>query len=449
VKRTQFIGRAAVLAALLVGALGSCSPALQNGAEADWPERSKKWYERALTSFEELDIPDAESAIASALQLEPQREAVRLLAARIAISQLRFDEAVRHLAGIESKAASALRARALWYSGQVSSAGEELGRLLADPEVKDPWAEGVQKLAQHGGGREPFRVTGALLASVEMPRMPAPTFVIPLELNGEPALAMIATGSAEVVIDSQQREPAWVSLQFAQRLEVKDVPALPRDLSGLSRRLGAPIKVLLGVNLLRRLNATIDFYAGQFVVRAFSPPPPPEGSALPVSYLKGGGMALRARFGTEPSARAAALLVDTGVMFPLAMDAEGWKKAGVAPEKFQPVQGQPGVTQGTVPRLTLGGFDIPGVPGVYGLPLGDFEKENDVHLDGVLGAALVAEFRWTLVDGGRTLWLEEMPMALPAAAPQPDGQAPPPSPASPAPADEPVSSSGAPARPAE
>ena len=91
----------------------------------------------------------------------------------------------------------------------------------------------------------------------------------------------------------------------------------------------------------------------------------------------------------------------------------------------------------------------PGVPGVHGLPLGDFEKENDVHLDGVLGASLVAEFRWTLVDGGRTLWLEEMPMALPSAPPQPDGQAPPASPESPAPADEPVSSSAAPARPAE
>jgi hypothetical protein len=414
--------------------LGGCGPALSGGEGADWPELQKKWYDRAAASFAELDVPDAESAIQNALRVEPEQEAVRLLAANIALSQLRYDEAIRHLQGLTSQKASGLRARALWYSGQITGAAEELGRLLADPEVKDPWAEGVQKLAQHGQGREPFRVTGALLASVDMPRVPAPTMIIPLELNGEPALAMLATGSAEVVLDAQQREPSWVSLRFAGRLEVKDVPALTRDLSGLSRKIGAPIKLLLGVNLLRRLNATVDFYAGQFIVRSFAPPPPPEVAQMPVSYLKGGGMVLRTRFGNDANAPAAALLVDTGVLFPVAMDAEGWKKAGTSPDKFEAVPGQPGVKQGTVPRMMLGSFDIPGVPGVYGLPLEDFEKDNDIHLDGVIGSALLAEFRFTLVDGGKTLWLEEMPRPD-LQQRQPEGQAAP---------DAPVSSSPSP-----
>jgi hypothetical protein len=418
-------------------ALVGCGAALSGGADAEWPELSKKWYDRAAASFAELDVVDAESAIQSALRVDPEREQVRLLAANIALSQLRYDEAIRHLQGMTSKKASGLRARALWYSGQIAGAAEELGRLLSDPEVKDPWAEGVLKLAQHGSGREPFRITGGLLATVDMPRVPAPTMIIPVELNGEPALALLATGSAEVVLDAHQREPSWVSLRFGGRIEVKDVPALTRDLSGLSRKIGAPIKLLLGVNLLRRLNATVDFYAGQFIVRTFAPPPPPDVSALPVSYLKGGGMVLRTRFGSEPNAPAAALLVDTGVLFPVAMDAEGWKKAGASPDKFEAVAGQPGVKQGSVPRLTLGAFDIPGVPGVYGLPLEDFEKDNDIHLDGVIGSALLAEFRFTLVDGGKTLWLEEMPTPQRAPA-QPGGQD------SPRPApegDEPVSSS--------
>jgi hypothetical protein len=427
-------GVAALLFALVAAPLSACGPALSGGADADWPELSKKWYDRAAASFAELDVADAETAIQNALRSEPEREAVRLLAANIALSQLRYDEAIKHLSGMTSKEASGLRARALWYSGQIAGAAEELGRLLSDPEVKDPWAEGVQKLAQHGTGREPFRITGGLLASVDMPRVPAPTMIIPLELNGEPALAMLATGSAEVVLDAHQREPSWVSLRFGGRLEVKDVPALTRDLSGLSRKIGAPIKLLLGVNLLRRLNATVDFYAGQFIVRSFAPPPPPEIAALNVSYLKGGGMVLRARFGSEPSSPGAVLLVDTGVLFPVAMDAEGWKKAGTSPDKFTPVQGQPGVKQGTIPRLQLGSFDIPGVPGVYGLPLEEFEKDNDIHLDGVLGSALLAEFRFTLVDGGKTMWLEEMPRPdLPPA--QPEGQEPAPR------GDEPVSSS--------
>jgi hypothetical protein len=431
----------AVAVVVLAGAalaVPGCGPALSSGAEAEWPELSKKWYDRAASSFNDLDIADAESAIQNALRIEPEREQVRMLAANIALSQLRYDETIRHLQGLTSKKASGLRARALWYSGQIAGAAEELGRLLSDPEVKDPWAEGVQKLAQHGTGREPFRITGGLLVSVDMPRVPAPTMIIPLELNGEPALAMLATGSAEVVLDAQQREPSWVSLRFGGRIEVKDVPALTRDLSGLSRKIGAPIKLLLGVNLLRRLNATVDFYAGQFVVRSFAPPPPPEVSAMNVSYLKGGGMVLRTRFGSEPNAPAATLLVDSGVLFPIAMDAEGWKKAGASPDTFDAVPGQPGVKQGTIPRLTLGAFDIPGVPGVYGLPLEDFEKDNDIRLDGVLGSALLAEFRFTLVDGGKTLWLEEMPRPDLQPPSQPDGQQPPrPAP----PSDAPVSSS--------
>lgn len=422
-------------APLALGPLAGCAPGLQ-GERADWPELSRKWYERALSSFEQLDIADAETAIQNALRVEPEREDIKLLAARISLSQLRYDEAIRYVTGSTSPEASGLRARALWYSGQITAAGAELGRLLANPDVKDPWAEGVQKLAQHGVGREPFRVTGALLAAVDMPRVPTPTLIVPVELNGEPVLALLATGSAEVVLDGQQREPSWVSLRFGGRLEVKDVPALTRDLSGLSRKIGAPIKLLLGANLLRRLNATVDFYGGQFIVRSFAPPPPPEASSLAVSYLKGGGMALRVRFGSEPDAPSASLLVDTGVLFPIAMDADGWKRAGVSAEQFQAVEGQPNLKQGTLPRLTLGAFDIPGVPGVYGLPLETFEKENDVQLDGVLGSALLAEFRFTLVDDGRTLWLEDMP-ARPSAppgrdqAPRPDAEAP---------ADEPVSS---------
>jgi hypothetical protein len=269
----------------------------------------------------------------------------------------------------------------------------------------------VAQLARGGEGREPFRVTGALLAVVDMPRVPVPTLIVPLELNGEPVLAMVATGTAEVEIDSTQQKPSWISLRFGRRLEVKDVPALSRDLSGLSRRVGAPIKLLLGVNLLRRLNVTFDFYASQFVVRAFAPPPPPGATALELSYIKGGGMVTRAHLGTEPSAPAVSFLVDTGVVFPLALADSGWQKAGVDPKGFESVSGEANLKQGILPRLTLGAFDLPRVPAVSGLPISDLEQGGGVRLDGVIGSALVAEFRASLVDQGRTLWLEEMPVA--------------------------------------
>jgi len=371
----------------------------------------------------------AELSVKNALELEPDRPSVKLLAASIALSQMRYDEAVSTLEGQTSKEARGLRARALWYSGQLGKAAEELDRLLDDPEVKDPWAQGVAQLARSGEGREPFRVTGSLLAVVDMPRVPVPTLIVPLELNGEPVLGMVATGTPEVEIDSTQQKPAWVSLRFGRRLEVKDVPALSRDLSGLSRRVGAPIKLLLGVNLLRRLNVTFDFYASQFVVRGFAPPPPPDATALEISYIKGGGMVTRGRLGPEQSSPAASFLVDTGVVFPIALSDAGWQKAGVDPKGFESVSGEANLKQGILPRLMLGTFDLPRIPAVAGLPLSDLEQGGGIRLDGVIGSALVAEFRASLVDQGRTLWLEEMPVAsvarepleapAPAAAPLP------------------------------
>ena len=47
---------------------------------------------------------------------------------------------------------------------------------------------------------------------------------------------MIATGSGEVVLDSNtRREAAWVNMKFGDRIEVKDVPALTHDLTAVSR----------------------------------------------------------------------------------------------------------------------------------------------------------------------------------------------------------------------
>ena len=402
--------RGAGWAVLLVFLSVACGAALGAGEEASWPEATRKWYERARASFESLDIHDAQLSIQNVLQQERDSPAAHTLAASIALSQLKYDDTLALLAGQNSPEARGLRARALWYSGQLSKAADELDRLLEDPDVKDPWAEGVVQLARTGEGRDPFHVTGALLAVVDMPRVPLPTLIVPLELNGEPVLAMVATGTPEVVIDSTQHKPGWVSLRFDRRLEVKDVPALNRDLSSLSRRLGAPIKLLLGVNLLRRLNVTFDFYASQFVVRTFAPPPPPGGTSLEISYIKGGGMVTRSRFGTDAKAPSAVFLVDTGVLFPMAVAPSGWQKAGVDPNSFEPLPGDPKLKQGRLPHLTLGSFDLPRVPAMSGLPLDELEQSGGVRLDGVIGGALLAEFRASLVDEGRTMWLEEMPV---------------------------------------
>lgn len=425
--------------ALALAAGVACTPAVVG---PEWPPLAKKWFERAQASYHQVDFDDAALAIDNALRVEPHREEIRLLASRVALAELDYDRAIRELEGLESADARSIRGRALWYSGQVERAADELEQLVADPEVRDPWAVEVAKLARRGAGRKPFQMSGGILAVCEMPLVGGNSFVVPLELDGEPVLGLVATSTPEVVVDSGSgREASWVSLRFGDRIDVKDVPALTQDLTGISRQLNAPIRLLLGVNLLRHLRPTIDFEGSQFVVRAFDPPPPPHATTLHLNYIRGGGMVFRTNLGADDRT-AGSLLVDTTMQFPVALDDNGWKKAGVQLDSLKPIPEAGRLKQGVLPRMLLGAFDVPKVPGVYGAPLEEFEKGLDVDLDGRVGAGLLAAFRVTLADGGRALWLEDTtmidaPRAPDSAAPATPSGAPPP--AAPPPASTPPS----------
>jgi hypothetical protein len=213
-----------------------------------------------------------------------------------------------------------------------------------------------------------------------------------------------------VVDSSSGSQPSWVSLRFGERVEVRDVPALAKDLSGISRQVNAPIKILLGVNLLRHIHPTFDLIGGQFVVRRYEPPPPPVATTVKLSYVRGGGMLLRGAFGADASAAQGSLLVDTSIVYPVALDAGGWKKAGVAASSLRSVPNGGSLKQGTVPLLKLGAFDMPNVPALSGdEPVKEREDGLGIELDGLIGSGLLANFRVTLADGGRTMWLEDMP----------------------------------------
>ena len=400
------IPAAVALSVLAVG----CGPAV-NASEAAWPENAKKWFDRAQASYRTGDVDDAESAVENALRVMPDEPAVRLLAARIALAHLQYDRTTQLLNGVDSSDASSIRSRAYWYSGQVDKAADELEKLVADPEVRDAWAAEVAKLARRGTGRKPFRLSGGMVAVTEMPQVASTSLVVPVEVNGEPALGLIATGTAEAVVDSggPAGDPKWISLRFGERIEVKDVPALSKDLSGISKQLNAPIKVLIGVNLLRHLHPTIDFAGSQFVVRTFEPPPPPQATTVRVSYVRGGGMMMRGAFGSDQNAPSASLLIDTSMTFPLALDEGGWKKAGVPTSGLRSIPNAGSLRAGVLPQLRLGAFTVPQVPGVLGAPVAELEKGLDVDLDGLVGSGLLATFRVTLVDGGRTMWLEDLP----------------------------------------
>ena len=74
------------------------------------------------------------------------------------------------------------------------------------------------------------------------------------------------------------------------------------------------------------------------------------------------------------------------------------------------VPNQGSLREGVLPLLRLGAFDVPSVPGLAGNePVKEREDGLGIELDGLVGSGLFASFRVTLVDGGRTMWLEDLP----------------------------------------
>ncbi len=410
-------------------ALAAMSAACGNSPGADSPNRTPladKWFARAKQSYHDGDFEDARHSAEAALQASPSDPDIRTLTARIALTRLEFAETLKLTNGLQSTEVHALRGRAHWYAGNIEQAADELEAMLKDPTVKDPWAREVAQLARRGTGRHPFAIEGGLVAAVEMPRA-GPALIVPCELEGERILALVSTAVGELIIDStSRREPAWVNLKFGDRtakgntgeLEVKDVPALTQDLSGLSRQMGAPIKALLGVNLLRHMHVTFDRRGDQFVVRKNEPSIPPDSSRVPLYYVRGGGMMVRANVSSKDDG-ATTLLVDSAAVFPLALESVVWKRAGVDPATLQPEPGAPNVRAGVVPSFKIGGFDLPKVPAMEGTALAELRTTVDLDLGGVLGGGLLSVFRVTLGDDGRYMWLEPDPgMAGPPEGPQ-------------------------------
>jgi hypothetical protein len=165
-------------------------------------------------------------------------------------------------------------------------------------------------------------------------------------------------------------------------------------------------------------------------------------------------MLVRGSFGEGSAAVPASFMVDTAMDVPMALDDAGWKKAGIKLSDLKPMAGSRGMSQGVVPVFGFGTLEIPDVPAISGVAIQEIEKTLDMDLDGIIGAGMLAPFRVTLADAGRTLWLEPMPVdpsmqvhdgAAPAVGSQDGAASAPPAPPQPAvPASRP---SGPPAAP--
>ncbi len=447
---------ASIALAALATAPSACGPSV-GGAPARAPAAAQ-WFDRAKAGYRNADFEDASEAAKRALAAAPNDAEIRELAGRISLVRLDFADALRQTEGLDSTEAHGIRGRAYWFSGDLEHAADELEAMLTDPKVKDAWAHDVAGLARRGAGRHPFEMEGGAVGAIEMPRqldrVPlGAANVVPCELDGERILALIATGSSEVLIDANSRhDPAWVDMKF-DRVEIKDVPALVQDLSPLTRQLGVPIKALIGAQLLRHAHATFDRRGDQFVVRRQDATAPPDASRVPLYYLRGGGMVLRASV-TARDEDPVPLLVDSSRPFPLLLQDAAWGKAGVDVHSLAPLPDDPTIKRGIVPMFRVGGFDLAKMPAIEGVDLHELTAGIDIDLGGVVGADLLAFFRITFADEGRFMWLEPDPSLVnpaqrapqgappPGAAPAPAAPSPPTAPpAAPAPATQPPASS--------
>ena len=405
----SFISPALLAGGLLLSSSLACSP-LESGAEAKMPEVADAWYQRASAAYLKLDLAEAYEAVQKAEGEYPNNEKIRILAAKIALAELDFERAIAVLSGIPGTDGNALRARAFWYMDKVDAAGDELEALLSDPKVEDPWARDIIKLARLGSGRHPYQFDDNMLAQVEMLPINDSSMLVPVELNGEKVIAMIATGNPDVVIDSSSgMQSDWISLRFGRRLEINDVPAVARDLSKLNKRMPTPIKLLIGTNLLRRANATIDRAGRQLVLRNYQPPQSPQASVVPAYYLRGGGLVLRAHFGAEDDSPAVNLIAETSNPVPVLLYKEQWDKIGLNEKPQADVPGMPGAVQALTPYFSVGTLEIEQMPVLTGVELGEQNAALRGEVGGIMGSGVIASFRMTFAQNGRRLWVEDLP----------------------------------------
>ncbi|MBK7396528.1 MAG: hypothetical protein IPJ34_09570 [Myxococcales bacterium] len=185
-------------------------------------------------------------------------------------------------------------------------------------------------------------------------------------------------------------------------MEFRDVPALVEDLSGYSQQ-QVPIGALIGANFLRRLHATFDRGADQLVLRRDDPPNPPTLTRLPVAWVRGGGMVVRATIKKE-------FELSGGLGSTAAR--RGASRSPSPPGRFVGVDVSKMQTYNDTKyeRLTnikLGALDLGPAVGVSGATaIEDKLKQLDVTTIGALGMTFLGAMRVSLVENGRTMWIE-------------------------------------------
>ena len=189
--------------------------------------------------------------------------------------------------------------------------------------------------------------------------------VVPCELDGERILALVATGPSEVLIDTNSRhEPrgstsaSTASRSRTCRRSCRTCRPSPGSSACPSRRSSAR-----SCCATRTRRSTAAAISSSCAVRTRRPPP--DASRVPLYYLRGGGMMLRATVTAKrgrPDPPAGRQLAPVPAAPAGRRVEEGRHRRRIA----RPLPDDPDIKRGMVPMFRMGGFDLAKMPGHRG-----------------------------------------------------------------------------------
>jgi hypothetical protein len=211
-----------------------------------------------------------------------------------------------------------------------------------------------------------------------------PVPVVEIAIDGESVRALVSTATDLTVVDDRiADDPKLLDRVELGPIAIGRVPALVRDLDPIERQLGTPIGAVIGLDLLRHFETTIDFAQRWVVVRREGTE---AGESVSARYatLAGSFLAVYATLDRTEGW----LVIDSAGLFPIALSPAAVSALELDVDSLEapPSAPAPDVRLTAIDALRISDFELRGVPAVTGLVPRDLDALAGTPLAGMLGA---------------------------------------------------------------
>jgi len=372
-------------------AVGSVSP----GATSAPSGLGAEWITKGEAAYRAGNVDRASGAFERALRLAPDDERAKVGMALVEMARTDFPAAAHRTEGLGGDGA-AIHLQAAWLAGDLAKARAAAKAL---PSVRGLNALIAALAAEES--RHPYaRGDGAPIGSMPL-ASDAPLPVVEVRIDGRPARLLVDTGAIETILDRSfagAGDTKWISELALGSFVLKDVPAFVRDLSPLARSLQTELDGIVGVEVLRRTHATLDYVEGWLVVHADPAAPERGATDVPFHVFRGRYLSMPVAIeGHEP----APFLVASGGTFAVALSDDALRASGRDPASLR--READGLARYAISRLTIGTLTVSEIPAVHGVFPRSASDDAGVDFAGVVSQQLLAGFKVTIDAGRRVL----------------------------------------------